>query len=144
MKTAVSVFYVFYILAEFPTSLLVKRLQFHRVIPAIALCWGKDTFRSFAIENINFLSFFLFIRKLISMADYCFPSGLISLFTGFVGSFGSLVVTRILLGVFEGCLFPSITLCLCNWYKREELGVRIALLFSKSLFRYIQSALEAI
>ncbi|KAI3335823.1 retrograde regulation protein 2 [Ustulina deusta] len=97
LNTAVSVFYVFYILAEFPTSLLVKRLQFHRVIPAIALCWG-----------------------------------LISLFTGFVGSFGSLVVTRILLGVFEGCLFPSITLCLCNWYKREELGVRIALLFIAS------------
>ncbi|KAI1420043.1 retrograde regulation protein 2 [Xylaria sp. FL1777] len=97
LNIAVSVFYIFYILADFPTSLLVKRLQFDRVIPAIAACWG-----------------------------------LVCLSTGFVRSFGSLVVTRILLGFFEGCLFPSITLCLCHWYKREELGVRIALLFIAS------------
>ncbi|KAI0439700.1 retrograde regulation protein 2 [Xylaria telfairii] len=96
-NTAVSVFYIFYILAEFPTSLLVKRLQFDRVIPAITLCWG-----------------------------------LVCLFTGFVRSFGPLVITRVLLGFFEGCLFPSITLFLCNWYKREELGVRVAFLFIAS------------
>ncbi|KAH8163777.1 hypothetical protein CIB48_g4462 [Xylaria polymorpha] len=96
-NTAVSIFYIFYILAEFPTSLLVKRLRFDRVIPVITLCWG-----------------------------------LVCLFTGFVRSFGPLVVTRVLLGFFEGCLFPSITLFLCNWYKREELGVRVAFLFIAS------------
>ncbi|KAI0415076.1 retrograde regulation protein 2 [Xylaria grammica] len=95
--TAVSIFYIFYILAEFPTSILVKRLRFDRVIPAVAFSWG-----------------------------------LICLFTGFVQSFGGLVVTRILLGFFEGCLFPSITLFMCNWYKREELGLRIALIFVAS------------
>ncbi|KAI1362954.1 retrograde regulation protein 2 [Xylaria arbuscula] len=97
LNTAVSIFYIFYILAEFPASLLAKRLRFDRVIPAIALCWG-----------------------------------LVCLFTGFVKSFGSLIATRVLLGFFEGCLFPSITLCLCNWYKREELGLRIALIFIAS------------
>ncbi|KAI0401974.1 retrograde regulation protein 2 [Xylaria palmicola] len=97
LNTAVSVFYVFYILAEFPTSLLVKRLRFDRVIPIITLCWG-----------------------------------LVCLFTGFVQSFGPLVITRVLLGFFEGCLFPSITLFMCNWYKREELGLRIAFLFIAS------------
>ncbi|KAI0467949.1 retrograde regulation protein 2 [Xylaria cf. heliscus] len=97
LNTAVSVFYIFYILAEFPTSLLVKRLRFDRVIPAITLCWG-----------------------------------LVCLSTGFIQSFGPLVVTRVLLGFFEGCLFPSITLFMCNWYKREELGVRIAFLFIAS------------
>lgn len=40
------------------------------------------------------------------------------------------MVTRVLLGLFEGCLFPSLTLFMCNWYKREELGFRIAVLFS--------------
>lgn len=95
-QTAVSVFYIFYILAEFPTSILVKRLQFNRVIPTITFCWG-----------------------------------IVCLCTGFVHSFGPLVVTRILLGFFEGCLFPSMTLFLCNWYKREELAVRVAFLFSK-------------
>ncbi|KAI1159691.1 retrograde regulation protein 2 [Nemania serpens] len=97
LNTAVSVFYVFYVLAEFPTSILVKRLRFDRVIPAITFCWG-----------------------------------LVCLSTGFVESFGPLVVTRVLLGFFEGCLFPSITLFLCNWYKREELGLRISLLFIAS------------
>lgn len=95
-KTAVSVFYIFYILAEFPASLWVKRLQFNRVIPAITFFWG-----------------------------------VMCMCTGFVTSFGPLIVTRILLGFFEGCLFPSMTLFLCNWYKREELGFRISFLFSK-------------
>jgi MFS family permease len=52
--------------------------------------------------------------------------------TGFVKNFGSLVVTRILLGFFEGCLFAAMTIFLVNWYKREELGLRIAFLFGKS------------
>jgi sugar phosphate permease len=93
----VSVFYIFYILAEFPTSILVKRLQFNRVIPAITFCWG-----------------------------------VVCLCTGFVQSFGGLVTTRIFLGFFEGCLFPSMTLFLCNWYLREELGFRVAFLFIAS------------
>lgn len=97
LKTAVSVFYIFYILAEFPTSLLVKRLQFNRVIPTITFCWG-----------------------------------LVCLCTGFVQNFAGLVTTRIFLGFFEGCLFPSMTLFLCNWYTREELGIRVAYLFIAS------------
>ncbi|KAI1343123.1 retrograde regulation protein 2 [Xylariaceae sp. FL0016] len=99
LNTAVSVFYIFYILAEFPSSILVKRLQFNRVIPTITFFWG-----------------------------------VVCLSTGFVRSFGPLVVTRIFLGfgTFEGCLFPSMTLFLCNWYKREELAVRVAFLFIAS------------
>lgn len=97
LNTAVSVFYIFYILAEFPTSMLVKRLQFNRVIPIITFSWG-----------------------------------LVCLCTGFVQNFGGLVTTRIFLGFFEGCLFPSMTLFLCNWYTREELGIRIAYLFIAS------------
>ncbi|KAH7056924.1 retrograde regulation protein 2 [Macrophomina phaseolina] len=97
LNTAVSAFYIFYILAEFPTSILVKRLQFNRVIPTITFCWG-----------------------------------IVCLCTGFVHGFGALVVTRILLGFFEGCLFPSMTLFLCNWYKREELAMRVSYLFIAS------------
>ncbi|CBY01418.1 similar to high-affinity nicotinic acid transporter [Plenodomus lingam JN3] len=97
LNTAVSVFYIFYILAEFPTSILVKRLQFNRVIPTITLSWG-----------------------------------LVCLCMGFVQNFAGLVTTRIFLGFFEGCLFPSMTLFLCNWYTREELGIRIAYLFIAS------------
>ncbi|KAH9217780.1 hypothetical protein DL95DRAFT_270463, partial [Leptodontidium sp. 2 PMI_412] len=43
-----------------------------------------------------------------------------------------LIVTGILLGLSEGYLFPSMTLFLCQWYKREELATRIAFLFIAS------------
>jgi MFS family permease len=49
-----------------------------------------------------------------------------------VQNFAGLVTTRIFLGFFEGCLFPSMTLFLCNWYTREELGIRVAYLFIAS------------
>lgn len=63
------------------------------------------------------------------------------------------MTTRIFLGFFEGCLFPSMTLFLCNWpvmntllvyfyhhnayttstrYTRGELGIRVAYLFIAS------------
>lgn len=60
-----------------------------------------------------------------------FAWGVVCLCTGFIQNFGSLVATRVLLGLFEGCLFASMTIFLCNWYKREELGVRMAFLFGK-------------
>ncbi|KAG9771831.1 MFS general substrate transporter, partial [Aureobasidium melanogenum] len=97
LNTAVSIFYIFYVLAEFPTSIYVKRLQFNRVIPAITFCWG-----------------------------------LVCLCSGFVRNFAGLCVCRLLLGFFEGCLFPSMTLFLANWYRREELAQRISYLFIAS------------
>ncbi|KAF8857445.1 MFS general substrate transporter [Acephala macrosclerotiorum] len=81
LNTAVSIFYIFYILAEFPSSILVKRLQFNRVIPTITFCWG-----------------------------------LVCMCTGLIHGFPSLIVTRILLGFFEG----------------YELATRIAFLFIAS------------
>ncbi|KAJ5556092.1 hypothetical protein N7494_000007 [Penicillium frequentans] len=97
LNTAISIFYIFYVLAEFPTSLLVKRLQFNRVIPTIAFAWG-----------------------------------LVCMCNGFVKSFSGLCVCRLILGLLEGCLFPSMTLLLANWYLREELGTRISYLFIAS------------
>lgn len=98
-------FYIFYILADLPASLLVKRLRFDRVIPVVTFAWG-----------------------------------LVCLCTGFIQNFAGLIVTRMLLGFFEGCLFPSMTLMFCNWYLREELATRIAFLFSqKSSLTFTQS-----
>jgi len=51
---------------------------------------------------------------------------------GFINNAASLFALRLLLGLFEGCLFPAMTLFLANWYKREELGFRVSFLFSKS------------
>ena len=55
--------------------------------------------------------------------------GTICLCTGFCQSFGSLVATRLLLGAAEGCIFPSLSLLLLNWYKREEIVTRITFIW---------------
>jgi hypothetical protein len=69
---------------------------------------------------------------------------------GFIQNFAGLCVCRLLLGWFEGCLFPSMvcfdrsslkslglltigkTLLLANWYRREELAQRVSYLFIAS------------
>jgi MFS family permease len=79
---------------------LVKRLQFNRVIPTVTLLWG-----------------------------------IVSIGNGFITNFASLIACRLLLGLFEGFLFPSSVLLMANWYKREELGVRISYLYSESFGR---------
>jgi MFS family permease len=60
---------------QFPASIFVKRLQFHRFIPAITFGWG--------------------------VTCMCL---------GFVNGPASLFALRLLLGLFEGCLFPAMTL----------------------------------
>ncbi|KAL4891998.1 retrograde regulation protein 2 [Aspergillus ambiguus] len=97
LNTAISIFYIFYVIAEFPTSLLVKRMQFNRVIPTITVAWG-----------------------------------LVCMCNGFIQNFAGLCVCRLLLGLLEGCLFPSMTLLLANWYLREELATRVSYLFVAS------------
>lgn len=58
--------------------------------------------------------------------------GLITLGSGWVNNYGGLVGTRLALGLFEGCLFPALALFVANWYKREELAVRMAFLFGRN------------
>ena len=41
--------------------------------------------------------------------------GVICFANGFVQNFAGLAVCRLLLGMFEGVLFPSLTLMLANW-----------------------------
>ncbi|KZT38162.1 MFS general substrate transporter [Sistotremastrum suecicum HHB10207 ss-3] len=49
---------------------------------------------------------------------------------GLVHNYGGLLGTRWLLGFFEAGLFPGVAYYLSCWYKRSELGLRIALFFS--------------
>ncbi|KAH8821931.1 retrograde regulation protein 2 [Xylogone sp. PMI_703] len=55
--------------------------------------------------------------------------GTICLCTAFCQSFASLVAVRLLLGAAEGCIFPSLSLLLLNWYKREEIVTRITFIW---------------
>jgi sugar phosphate permease len=67
-------------------------------------------------------------KRVIPAATLCW--GIVCLGNGFVQNFAGLAACRLLLGMFEGFLFPSLTLMVANWYKREEIGLRISYLFS--------------
>ncbi|KAI2625670.1 MFS general substrate transporter [Hypoxylon sp. NC1633] len=69
--------------------------------------------------------------------------GLCCLGNGFAKNFGDLVACRMLMGMFEGFLMPSLTLLLANWYKREEIGLRISYLFCAAAISSAVSGLIA-
>ncbi|KAL7623123.1 hypothetical protein AAE478_006804 [Parahypoxylon ruwenzoriense] len=66
-------------------------------------------------------------NRVIPAAAACW--GLACLGNGFAKDFGDLTACRMLMGMFEGFLMPSLTLMLANWYKRDEIGLRISYLF---------------
>lgn len=49
---------------------------------------------------------------------------------GFVKSYAGLMVTRVLLGLFEGGLFPGVNYYITQYYRRDECGIRMATFFS--------------
>lgn len=54
----------------------------------------------------------------------------ISAATGAVHTYGEIIAVRILLGVAEAPFFPGVFYLLSCWYTREELGLRMAILYS--------------
>ncbi|KAI0179544.1 MFS general substrate transporter [Hypoxylon sp. FL1284] len=80
-------------------------------------------------------------NRMIPAAAACW--GLCCLGNGFAKNFGDLVACRLLMGMFEGCLMPSLTLMLANWYKRDEIGLRISYLFVSSAMASAFSGLIA-
>jgi hypothetical protein len=88
---------------RFPTSVFVKRLQFNRVIPII-------TVSTCLVPQSPLLSIpFLPLLQLTNpSAQFCW--GLVCMCNGFVQNFAGLCVCRLILGFFEGCLFPAMTL----------------------------------
>lgn len=58
--------------------------------------------------------------------------GIVSTCTGAVQSAGGLYAARFILGFVEACFYPGAIFLLSSWYKRSELGVRCAYLYSGS------------
>ncbi|KAF1954887.1 MFS general substrate transporter [Byssothecium circinans] len=56
--------------------------------------------------------------------------GTLTMCLGFVGSFGSFVAVRALLGVAEGGLLPGMVLYLSHFYRRTELALRIGIFYT--------------
>jgi MFS family permease len=69
-------------------------------------------------------------ERVLPTLTVCF--GAVTLGAGFINTYAGLVATRLILGLFQGCLFPCIALFVANWYKREEMAVRMAFLFGMS------------
>lgn len=92
---ALAIFFPFYVAAEIPSNLMMKKSRPSLWIPSIMVAW----------------------------AVICIGMGLVTNYAG-------LLVTRALLGVAEGGLFPGITYYITMWYRRHECGLRMALFFS--------------
>lgn len=58
--------------------------------------------------------------------------GVVSACTGITHSAGGLYATRFLLGFVEAAFYPGALFLISSWYRRSELGLRSALLFSGS------------
>lgn len=58
--------------------------------------------------------------------------GLVATFSGFSQNFGGMLMCRLLLGAFEGGMFPGIVVYLTLFYTKRELALRIGYLFTCS------------
>ncbi|CDK24072.1 unnamed protein product [Kuraishia capsulata CBS 1993] len=59
---------------------------------------------------------------------------LVTIFTAFIRDYWSLILTRLLLGLFEGGFFPCLSLIISMTYKREEQSRRLGYLYVCSCF----------
>ncbi|CAK7243534.1 MAG: hypothetical protein STHCBS139747_005059 [Sporothrix thermara] len=94
INIAVSIFYVTYIIFEFPGAILMKRIGANRFISFCVCAWS-----------------------------------LVTTFSGFERNAGGLIACRLLLGMCEAALLPSINLYLAMFWKREEIAKRSAVIF---------------
>lgn len=88
------------------------RLQYNRVIPGVSLSWGM-------VWKIDCPIWFQANELQVCLGN------------GFIHNFAGLAVCRLLLGLFEGLLFPSMVFMMANWYRREELGYRVGWVYSE-------------
>jgi MFS family permease len=57
--------------------------------------------------------------------------GLLSMSQGFIHNYASIMSIRFFIGITEGPFLPGIIFLLSCWYKKEELGKRIAYMYGK-------------
>jgi MFS family permease len=69
-------------------------------------------------------------QRYLSLA--CISWGIVATLTGLTQNFGGLVACRLILGTLESGIFPALTLYLTFFYKRTELGFRLAFIFVSS------------
>ncbi|GJE84988.1 MFS general substrate transporter [Phanerochaete sordida] len=68
---------------------------------------------------------------------------MISILTGISTNFANALLTRFFLGFVEAAFFPGALFLLSKWYKRDELGLRIAILYCGNIISNAFGALLA-
>lgn len=58
--------------------------------------------------------------------------GIVTIFSGFMKNYASLLAIRLLLGLFEGGLLPGMVMYLSTMYKRNELQLRVGVFFASA------------
>ncbi|CAK5268275.1 unnamed protein product [Mycena citricolor] len=69
--------------------------------------------------------------------------GVISILTGITTNFVGALLTRFFLGFVEAAFFPGALFLLSKWYKRDEIGLRTAILYTGSIISNAFGALIA-
>ncbi|KAL5520899.1 hypothetical protein ACEPAF_2902 [Sanghuangporus sanghuang] len=70
------------------------------------------------------------LRPSIWLSSIMLFWGIATTCLGLVENFGGLLALRILLGIFEAGFLPGVTYYFSCWYKRDELGLRLAIFHS--------------
>lgn len=141
LNIGITLFYVLYVMAEGPGTLLMKYFRPSRFITFLvshAACYSSIQApadlppQSPADGRLGSCHHLLWLCRecllerlspLLSHSNLTSPRLHPSLLQD---SFASLCTTRLLLGMLESPLFPSLTLYLSGWYRREEQGRRVA------------------
>ncbi|KAF8641172.1 hypothetical protein AX17_000807 [Amanita inopinata Kibby_2008] len=70
------------------------------------------------------------LKPSVWLSGMMFLWGIVMTLHGLIHNYRGLLVLRILLGVTEAGLYPGVIFYISSWYKRSELGFRVALFFS--------------
>ncbi|KAF8973704.1 major facilitator superfamily domain-containing protein [Flammula alnicola] len=71
-------------------------------------------------------------RPSIYLSTMMLSWGLVMTFHGVIKNYGGLITVRVLLGATEAGLYPGIVFYITSWYKRSEMGSRVAFFFSSA------------
>ncbi|KAG6911530.1 hypothetical protein DXG01_011832 [Tephrocybe rancida] len=89
----------------------------------------------------------VFLRRLrpsVWLSMMIFLWGIVMTLHGIIHNYGGFVTMRVLLGLTEAGMYPGIVYYISSWYKRSEMGTRIAIFFSSATVAGAFSGLLAV
>lgn len=113
----VTLFYVGYMVAEYPSTYLMQKFPTGKYLTANFILWGMIQFESCKKRGILTV-----------------PTGAVLACTSAASSFPGLAAGRFFLGVFEAPLNPGLVIITSSWWRTEEQARRTGLWYSLAGF----------